>query len=87
MDLYIIFGQRKESYEGEHAPEALDIITEWDLEGNPEWLDEHLQQWRKDKNYVNILAIKVEVNQLKIRRMLLADETLKGTVVEDKEEG
>lgn len=38
MKLFVLFAQRKESYEGEYAPEALHCIDECGDDGNPSFL-------------------------------------------------
>lgn len=44
MKLYVLFGQRKETYEGQFAPEALDVIDEYSMEDNTEYMDKSLAQ-------------------------------------------
>lgn len=38
MKLHVLFGQRKERYTGEYAPEALACMSEYDHDDNPEYL-------------------------------------------------
>ena len=46
MDLYVLFGLRRERYEGENAPEALEVMDEVSREENPGWLDQKLKERR-----------------------------------------
>lgn len=61
MKLHIIFGQRKCSYDGEFAPEALDIADEFTVDQNPVWLDLRLSEHRKDASFsaVEVLIVRV----------------------------
>ncbi len=61
MKLHIIFGQRKCSYEGEHAPEALDIADEYTMGCNSQWLESRLKMHREDTSFqsVEILIVRV----------------------------
>jgi hypothetical protein len=36
--IHVLFGQRKCAYEGQYAPEALEIADENAYDDNPEWL-------------------------------------------------
>lgn len=38
MKLHILFGQRKCQYEGQYAPEALEIADQYTMDQNPSWL-------------------------------------------------
>lgn len=62
MNLYIIFGQRKERYAGQYAPEALGIIDEDGYDENPDWLANEIAKYRADSSF---LAVKVVTIQLK----------------------
>jgi len=61
FDLYVIFGQRKEHYPGEYAPEALDVADECTMEENPEWLLERLQEHRKVSDWEAVEVVKISV--------------------------
>lgn len=61
MKLHIIFGQRKCRYEGEYAPEALDIADEYTMDENPDWLAERLVKHRKDDSFQSVEVLIVRV--------------------------
>jgi hypothetical protein len=64
MKIYVIFGQRKGTYVGQYAPEALDVVDEYAMEENPKWL---LTQLEEHKNNLDIIAADIfEVMMLKI---------------------
>lgn len=44
MKLYILFGQRKCTYDGQYAPEALAIADEWTMDENPDYIENEKNQ-------------------------------------------
>ncbi len=66
MIIFILFAQRREQYTGEHAPEALEVMTEFDFAENPEWMMEKLvtQQALSQWESVKIVEVKVEMLDL-----------------------
>lgn len=84
MDLYILFGQRKESYDGEYAPEALLCWTEYDVDGNGEGWETALAETKKANaaHMVAMRVVRVSVNQDKIRHLLLVPPKVEGAVEE-----
>lgn len=83
MKLYILFGQRKESYEGEHAPEALVCWEEYAVDGNIEGFDlavsEAKAKYGPDMSSMRV--IKIDVDQDRIRDLLVTTPTLPGKIV------
>ena len=61
LELHVIFGQSKESYPGEHAPEALDVADEFTMEENPEWLEGRLQEHQKNTSLEAVAVVRVTV--------------------------
>jgi len=47
MTIFVLFGQRKEDYPGQFAPEALEVISCYGHEENPEFLEEKLAEYTK----------------------------------------
>lgn len=82
MNLHILFGQRKQSYDGEYAPEALVCWTEHDIEENPEGFDQAvLEATEKAKDdFSATRVIVVSVNVHKIARLLNESPVVEGTV-------
>lgn len=70
MKLHIIFGQRKCRYEGEYAPEALDIADEYTMDENPAWLEERLAEHRKDDSFQSVEVLVVRVPDKAIADLL-----------------
>ena len=82
MNLHILFGQRKQSYAGEYAPEVLVCWTESDVEENPEGFDqavlEAVEKAKSDFSATRVLI--VSVNAQKITRLLNESPVIEGTV-------
>lgn len=82
MKLYVLFGQRKCSYEGEYAPEALSIADEWTMDENPQYMGQELDKYIKSKEFTSLEIIPVEVSLQEIRERLLPPSPIKGTIIE-----
>ena len=83
MIIRCLFGQAKESYDGEHAPELICSIDEYVLEDNPA----HWENTKKDAlahgyadNFISLKEVEVEVDQDKIRSILLSNPVVAGEV-------
>lgn len=67
--LKVIFAQREERCQGQYALEAMECMTEFDYEVNPEYLNNKLEEFQKNKEYddivaANIVDIKVDENKI-----------------------
>ena len=84
MRLSILFGQRKEHYEGEYAPEALLVWDEYARDENPEDFDEALEKAKAEQGdgMQAFKVIDIEVDQDKIRKLLVGAPVLQGTIKE-----
>lgn len=82
MKLFIIFGQRRERYEGEHAPEALEITDEFTMDENPDWINEKLEEHQANKDFLSVKIIEVNIKNGvdRVRTALLAPPTLEGEI-------
>lgn len=84
MKLYVLFAQLKESYEGEYAPDALEVLTEDSLDGNEEHLDtlktEHTEKLGKDIVAIDWLTLEVDEGAVR-RRLLPIESPIKTTLV------
>lgn len=84
MDLFILFIQRKESYEGEYAPEALVVWDEFAMDENPEGFEEVCKK-ELAANGDQVMAhkvLRVRVDGDKIRKLLVGTPVLNGEIVE-----
>ncbi len=82
MKLFILFGQRNQSYEGEYAPETLVCWEEFSVEENPEGFEGECDAAReKNKNdFSAFRVIHVNVDGDKIDRLLNKTPVVKGDI-------
>lgn len=81
MKIYVLFGQRKEDYPEQCAPEALEVMDEFSYNENGEWLHEKQQEHEKNPDLVALRIVEVDLGsgtQSKIRELLVGILTLKG---------
>lgn len=71
MKLYILFAQHHENYEGEHAPEAVEVMDEYSYEENAEWLYAKKEEYDVQSHIRSTVIVAMEVNQDEIRKRLL----------------
>jgi hypothetical protein len=85
MNLYIIFAQRKCSYPGEYAPEALHVVDEFSRDENPDWIAEKLAEAQAADEFVSadIICIRLDDKAFKA----IKDRLYGLTVVEGKVAG
>ena len=62
MKLHILFGQRNCRYEGEYAPEALEIADEITMDDNSEWFEEKFEYYRDSTEFdaLGVMIIKIK---------------------------
>lgn len=83
MKLFVLFGQRKESYPGEYAPEALACIDECGMDENPAYIEGEHKKHRDSDEFEAIAVITLKVNGAKIMEILRPQqmEPLEGEIV------
>jgi hypothetical protein len=70
MEITVLFIQRKESYEGEYAPEALIVADEYTMDDNPEFFDEEVKRiLEEDSDISGHTIVLFEVDQDLIRSL------------------
>ena len=62
MKLDILFAQRKCSYPGEYAPEALQVVTEFDYGENPDFIEGKLEDAKADSEFISASIIEVTLD-------------------------
>jgi hypothetical protein len=75
MLIKVLFAQEKESYPGEYAPTALEVVTEYDYDENPDWLDKILIKYRNTPEYTHVAVIDIEINDEDLDARLYPNET------------
>ncbi len=82
MDLYVLIGQRKERYEGEYGMEALAVASDADMDGNPEYMPDQLQEHRDSDEFDALAIVQFKVSGEAIRAILYPNaEPVKAVVV------
>lgn len=82
MKLHVIFGQRKERYLGEYAPEVLAAMDEVGNSDNPDYLADVVTAAKSTDEFENVVVINIEVNGAQIMDLLRpTSRTLKAEIV------
>lgn len=85
MTFKILVGQRKESYPGEHAPEPLEVISNFGDEENPSFLLDKFDEYKRAREWENLAIVDVQVRMMDLMRILRPDKIVKGTIKEKAE--
>lgn len=83
MLLKVLFIQRKESYEGEFAPEPLVVVDEFTHEENPEWFEKKCGEELAalSGEILGHAVVDIDVDQDELRRRCLGHHPiLKGVI-------
>lgn len=83
MKLYVLMGQRHEQYEGQYAPEALDIIDEYTYDENPKWIFDKKEIHENTDEFESVAIITLEVDTNDIMKRLRPDTQPLSTKVVD----
>lgn len=85
MKLLVLMGQRQCEYDGQYAPEAFEVMTEYGHDENPEFLTEKLAEARADSEIVAAEIVTLDVNDEAITRALFPERApIKAIIVEGK---
>ena len=77
--LITLWGQRKESYKGQYAPELIAAIDEYGNEDNPAYLSVEEDKAQRSKEFTHIQYITIELNETAFQKQLYG-EPLKGEI-------
>ena len=61
MDFLILVGQRKERYEGEYLPEALEVIDANGNDENPDFLIDKKDEYERSKEFDSLTVVRIRV--------------------------
>lgn len=80
-----LFGQRKEHYEGQYAPELLASVDEFTDEESPEWFERECANEiaRNKKDFLAFKVVNIEIDVAKLRSLLMNVATLEGKIREE----
>lgn len=82
MILKVLFIQRKCSYDGEFAPEALCCVDEYSIEDNPEWFETEVNRQITccEEDISSHSVIEIEIDQEKLSSILNNNPTIQGEI-------
>ena len=86
MKIYCVWGQRKEMYEGEHAPELLASCDEYTERENPQYFQDELTKYKNDSEFEFVKVLIIEVDDKSFDEAFYNVPSLKGEVKIAKEE-
>jgi hypothetical protein len=86
MEITVLFIQRKESYDGEYAPEALIVADEYTMDVNPEFFDEEVKRVLEGSDISGHTIVSFEVDQDLIRSLCLNQVNKIQATIINKEE-
>jgi hypothetical protein len=66
MKIYVLFAQRKCRYNGEYAPEALEVIDAFGMDENPEFLRLKQKEYENTKEFDSVVIIPIAVSNADI---------------------
>lgn len=69
MKIYVLFGQREERYEGQYAPEAMEIMDEFGYDENPQYLHRKLEMKKKQSDIVNAKIFEIDLGKGSLDRI------------------
>jgi hypothetical protein len=80
--LFVLFAQRKCRYEGEYAPEALEVVDDLLYDENPSWLDDKLEEAKNNSEFASAAVVHIELDDSAVKHI---EDRLSGvTIVEGK---
>ena len=82
MDFFVLVGHRKETYKGEYAPEALEVIDEIGNDENPYFLTNKMREYRRTKEFDSLAVLRIRVPAKSVTDALYPKQnTIHGSVV------
>jgi hypothetical protein len=76
MKFHILIAQRKCRYQGEYAPEALEVIDEYAMDENPEWYNSQFQKHIDSGDFCVLKTMTISVPDAEIDNILDPPETI-----------
>lgn len=82
MDFFVLVGHRKETYKGEYAPEALEVIDDIGNHENPDFLIKKKAEYERTQEFNSLTIIRIRVPAKSITDALYPKQnTIHGSVV------
>ena len=77
MKIHILFGLRKQSYPGQYAPEALEVMDEYAMDDNLDYLKDKSEEYKKSDEFQSLRIFEIKVDQNRILDVLIGHEVPK----------
>lgn len=74
MKLFVLFGQRKCTYPGEYAMEALACMDENGQSDNPDYLEGELAKHEQSREFDRLSIVELAVSEKDVRRVLYPEQ-------------
>ena len=76
MDILMIVGQEKDGYPGEHAPAALEVISEYDNDDNPDFLKVKMAEYQTSRDWENLILDDADDTYQIVRSEIIQEQTI-----------
>jgi hypothetical protein len=86
MELHILWGQRICDYDGQYAPEALEIADQLTMDDNPEWFSGKMDEYIRSNDFDSVQAMKIKIKDSDIDNCLYPQRDIVDVEVLPKEE-
>jgi hypothetical protein len=73
MELFVLIGQRRENYPGEYGMEALACATEYDMDGNPDYLPEEKEKYEASDEFEALAIATLNVDETALKAILFPE--------------
>ena len=70
MKIFVLFGQRIESYPGQYSPEALAVADEICYSDNPDYLLGELEKYEKSDDFTSLKIVPIDISSQKLHEIL-----------------
>ena len=82
MILKVLFIQRKCSYDGEFAPEAMVCVDEFCFNENPKWFENEVENYLEEQadGISSHAVVDIEIDHKKLSSILNNNPTIKGEI-------
>lgn len=70
MKIYVLVAQRNQRYEGQYGFEALECMSEYEMDDNPEYMDEKRNEYLTSCEFESVALASLEVSEQALKQLL-----------------
>lgn len=85
MNLIVLFGQRKCEYDGEYAPETLEIVCDAVMDTNPDWIHDKKAEYIETGEFDAVELVEIFLGEDATKKIY--DRLTKNVIVDGSVEG